>query len=275
MGAEEPTSAGEFPEEPVLCPHCLYDLRGLPGLRCPECGGEHTLEEIHRRRGVVMHPATPWEAAPSTATFLATARLVLERPEALAREFPGWHHSERSFTFSVLCYAAAVLPVVTGFVMLYVFSEGLSAELLRVIFFIPGPMLGFLLCDGLAAAGLSVIARPVCAKSPYHFWSGVVRYGSVFATFSGCLVGIGMMIGSLWVADRHPNSAVLPLLQKAVVVGLALNTIAWLVYVCTLIHGASPLVSPMRRGLAYCFMPVAGLAGFVFGGFASMICLMP
>ncbi|GIK16613.1 MAG: hypothetical protein BroJett003_15770 [Planctomycetota bacterium] len=258
----------------MLCPQCLYDLRGLPGLRCPECGGAHTLEEIHRSRGLVMHPATPWEASPSAMTFLATVRLVLERPQSLACGFPGWHNSDRSFTFSALCYAAAVLPVVTGLVAMVVQSEGLTTDLLRVIFFIPGPMLGFLLCDVLAAAGLSVIARPTCAKSPHHFWSGVVRYGSVFATFSGGLAGSGLLIRSWWLADHRQGGAFLPLLQEAVAIGLALNTIAWLVYVCILIHNASPLVSPMRRGLAYCFMPVAGLAGFVFGGFVSMLSLM-
>lgn len=144
----------------------------------------------------MMHPATPWEDSPSAMTFLATVRLVLERPQLPARGFPGWHNRDRSFTFSALCYAGAVLPVVTGLVGMVVLSEGLTVDLLRVIFFIPDPKLGFLPCDVLAAAGLSVIARPICAKSPYHFWSGVVRYGGVFATFGGCIVGIGMMIRS-------------------------------------------------------------------------------
>lgn len=53
-----------------------------------------------------------------------------------------------------------------------------------------------------------------------------------------------------------------------------MNALAWLAYVCILIQNASPLVSPMRRGLAYCFIPVAGLAGFLSGGCLSMLCLM-
>ena len=30
----------------VVCPDCGYDLRGLRATRCPECGAEHTLDEL-------------------------------------------------------------------------------------------------------------------------------------------------------------------------------------------------------------------------------------
>ncbi|GMU36608.1 MAG: hypothetical protein KJ057_08435 [Phycisphaerae bacterium] len=96
----------------------------------------------------------------------------------------------------------------------------------------------------------------------------------MFATFGGGLAGSGLLIRSWWLADHRQGGVFLPLSQEAVAIGLALNAIAWLVYVCILIHNASPLVSPMRRGLVYCFMPVASLAGFVSGGSISMLCLM-
>lgn len=35
-----------IPDWQVHCPHCNYDLRGLPNHRCPECGGAFEMAEL-------------------------------------------------------------------------------------------------------------------------------------------------------------------------------------------------------------------------------------
>lgn len=37
--------------EPIPCPSCGYDLRGVAVVRCPECGSEFTEEDVARVRG--------------------------------------------------------------------------------------------------------------------------------------------------------------------------------------------------------------------------------
>lgn len=37
---------GETAEEPIVCPTCGYDMRGLQQARCPECGTQYTLDEL-------------------------------------------------------------------------------------------------------------------------------------------------------------------------------------------------------------------------------------
>jgi len=43
----------------MLCPGCGYDMRGLNQLKCPECAGEYTLEQIvqhaSERQGARYH----------------------------------------------------------------------------------------------------------------------------------------------------------------------------------------------------------------------------
>ncbi len=106
------------------CPECDYILIGLPGNRCPECGGAFDWEAV---LAVARRPRLPIEASRGWGRLrgaLGTWLLVLFRPRTFALRL-----TEKSSTGLATAFAAGcVLIGLGGF--LAVFGEGDALQLL-------------------------------------------------------------------------------------------------------------------------------------------------
>ena len=94
----------------VFCPHCMYDLRGLSGESCPECGGALDHEKLARS-------SLPWVHASFLMRLLPpvrTAARVTFRPRTFAQEMarPGDMRAARRFRRAVVWWVWLSLAVV-------------------------------------------------------------------------------------------------------------------------------------------------------------------
>ena len=61
------TQSANGHSKPIFCPSCGYDMRGLTHTTCPECGKEHTLDQlVSRNREAPTHDRGPAEQQPRT-----------------------------------------------------------------------------------------------------------------------------------------------------------------------------------------------------------------
>ena len=87
---------------PILCGRCAYDVRGLPGRVCPECGSDLRIVGF-RRPGVI-----PWPR-PRQAFYVIVAVLLPLLGANLAVEWlvTNWSPTEQHMQFSEAAYAAS------------------------------------------------------------------------------------------------------------------------------------------------------------------------
>ena len=50
-------------DEKLFCPKCDYNLTGLAGRICPECGSEVDREQLRAALAVGLVPMMPWDLA--------------------------------------------------------------------------------------------------------------------------------------------------------------------------------------------------------------------
>ena len=203
----------------LLCPHCEYDLRGLPDNRCPECGGTFDPEEVAACARGEARPGLPGGKRPREI-FAA----VMFRPGRFAREFPRGHDSGAAWCYSLGCYGLAVL--------LYAFAAlldrnhpllwGGPSDALAILLAIPGALIAFAVCEVLIAAVLLLLARPVGVRRAYHFWRGLTHYTSGY-TILTALWGL-TAVAVACMPFSYPNG---PMIVAVIMVILGIIIFAW------------------------------------------------
>ncbi|MFQ5501363.1 MAG: hypothetical protein ACE5EQ_03565 [Phycisphaerae bacterium] len=175
----------------LRCPHCDYDLTGLPQARCPECGNEFDPILLEQIRDDVERPATPWDTHRNIRGFVHTWTMAMRIPRRLARDFPSRYSVLHAWAYSGLCYGIAALlllacSLVGGFRSIaFVSAIGL------------GSVIACILAEILIASWLALLLEPTFARKNYRFWRGLTHYTSGFTVTSaiaGCVPTIGLSL---------------------------------------------------------------------------------
>lgn len=110
MAPAAPFSApGDVTDEGLRCPHCRYNVTGLPEPRCPECGTAFDWEDTRP-----IPPQIAFERARGWHKFgglLHTGLTVLFMPWIFARQVTRRGSPIHAFAFLILCYAGAALAL--------------------------------------------------------------------------------------------------------------------------------------------------------------------
>ncbi|MFO0837057.1 MAG: hypothetical protein U1D55_00900 [Phycisphaerae bacterium] len=177
--AQDPSIFDSPPEPPALeCLGCDYNLTGLSGPLCPECGEPFDRDRL-RDWSFNIQATLPWERDSSVIRFAQTLGLSLTRPDWAARRFSPRHDSTRAALFSACCYVLAV------FVMLIRVDSMRADWTFSLAIF--GGLVGVLSCELITARVLAWILRPARlprSVSRYHFWRGLTHYTSGYCVLT-------------------------------------------------------------------------------------------
>ncbi|MEM6561018.1 MAG: hypothetical protein AAF656_05430 [Planctomycetota bacterium] len=252
------------------CPNCGYSLRGLPELRCPECGVSIDPDEV-------AAAALPWERERTVGAFWRTVKRVQTQPGTL-RYLPPDDKRARQFGRWCLLVAGLLCALPTVLFADMMMKDGRWRDWLPEIsiwFDEPIPWWHDMVMPWLAGAWF----RPVF---PLAMFFGVwlagwaLRYavsrrlrfassassdpvahyllaGTIGWSFAFVVAGTGVTLGWLgedvWLAEREWLPAIIPV---------------WLI-LWTIIFVAIATRGSLLHGSAVLFAPVSVLIAFVVG----------
>lgn len=166
MSKPAPAVAPEM-DEGLTCPHCDYNLTGLAGERCPECGQPVDLAEVrafHARESQRRGPA--WERWPGylkPLAFVVTTLQAALLPWRFARSVPARPRLGWALAFGGICFAGVPNPFFRG-----------TADF-EIFILVGGSMIVCLLVQSIVFARL---APPAGGGRPFRFWLAVGCYTS-------------------------------------------------------------------------------------------------
>lgn len=252
------------PEPTVFCPHCDYNLSGLPEDRCPECG-----EAFDRRKLIA------WMTAPDQPPLLSMRadegvlkllKFCLFRPSRLGRELAV--NCERGL---MLGFGAAT-KLLAGLIMVITVSAtagDLSAKIAMAIGLSIAlvPMLSEMLLAGL----LRWLVEPmpfIPCKARYRFWRDLTRCFGLFLPISACAIASGLALAAATsaISGMDPQWEVF-MIFVSIFGGFGLSFLSWWHNLARAILARS--APSLGRVLVILAIPAVGV-GAIFGGFAVM-----
>ncbi|MCC7290761.1 MAG: hypothetical protein IT449_01720 [Phycisphaerales bacterium] len=269
-----------FPDsQEMLCPKCMYNLRGLLEQRCPECGEPFDSQRLDILRGNVQGIASAWETSGGRRGFVQTWWAVATEPRRFAAGFPGWHVEDRAVGYSAMCYLLAMTPIVCGWVALLA-VDPVSRRATELLFVsLAAPAIGMPVCEMTTAAILAALVRPFYPRRAYHFWRGLTHYTSGFSCITGALVGAMMLIdaalhtaaSSRFMGSGSPDAQgallLLAMISIAVVYGWWVDTLGIMIFERS---------QPGARRILACAAPLVGtVVGAFLGGVVGAMCILP
>ncbi len=245
------------PAAPVLfCPHCDYNLTGLPEDRCPECG-----QSFDRRALTAMMSGPyppPLTSMRADEGVLKVVSYSLFRPSRIGREL-----AVRCDPSLMLVYGAATKLCAVVLVLLCIAlgtgGHGGGTELIPL----PAIVLMAMFTETAIAfllARLSEPSTPIPRKVRYPFWRNLTRCFGMHLLVSAGMILLGISLP--WAVDRQDYT------PHAVIGGLALSFLWWWLNLGTaIVVRAKPTTG---RFVILLLIPVAGVAAIAGGWIMSV-----
>ena len=105
-------------DEGIYCPNCDYNLTGLEGALCPECGSTFDREQLRAAVAVGLVPLMPWEhrqpgGGDVLRAFWQTVSISCGQPKRFAAAFSVRPPVSKSLSFYAACLAAHAAAMAT------------------------------------------------------------------------------------------------------------------------------------------------------------------
>ncbi len=237
--------------EGLFCPHCDYDLTGLPEDRCPECGEQFNREEL-----------LPWREMANDQN--AILRGTWSSHQFIVDVFLDSLFCPRLLALALCPQPSLIMSIIYGLLTrLLVFMAGLVASLIvdlpdqgLFLFAIALGLLTSMMGEGLIAAVLSRYVSPLLVppRKRYRFWLAICQ------CFSGHLISPCLLIGLFLVMTSTISNSVAVAFIFAIIIPLLLLCLVWWWH-----HLAQAIIARSRHSLSrtviICLLPIIGGIG--------------
>jgi hypothetical protein len=241
----------------LRCPGCEYNLTGLAGNRCPECGRSFNLKALKRALAGQGRPVPGWDDGrqPPLVAFVLTCLRIWFTPLKFAMRFPSSCLPSSAVRFRRLALLAAMAMVVFGLGMTWAFSVPTAAppipptdsSIAIVLASFAGLVAAIQVCERLLVDNFSAALRRTGCACPQSMWRDLVGFHRSFLLL-GALV--------LWPAMTCPM--------------ILLLVPAW--WWLNLSLTATQLATPgSYRFIAVAMIPVIAFLSISIGGFVSLV----
>lgn len=175
-------------DEGLRCPACEYNLTGLAGGVCPECGAPFDVDQLRAvlEGKAADQPIPGWDDDSKAGLLMRLVRMTCRAwftPTEFARNLPASPSYRSGARYSLTCFAIALV----GFVFAAAFDK-FWASVVAFWFFLCTWL--YLYSEFLAAfLSEGVPLRRKLGKSAQRYWRGVLH----FTSFHVVLAAIGAM----------------------------------------------------------------------------------
>ncbi len=250
-------------DEGIRCPNCEYNLTGLAGEVCPECGLGFNRKQLLHDLANRYAPIPIWSRRKEIGTLwalLKTAIVIWARPITFAKRFPNNADPREALLFARWCMGVSLALVSVPFA----FAVANGSDILGFLLTVFCTVVGINVCELTMAASVFAIGPADDNSTTLDEFSdslAIVRMTRAYLIISSIFLGI------FWV--RQTGTGPTSQLERFIEQGVFLILGYWWVSMTCI--AVAYRKSAVNLILSVIMMPICVAIGFVAGGVAGAI----